>query len=436
MSEQRRSTMEKPQFRHPADLADELESLSPEEAAQALIQLPPETAAQTLGELDPQAAQAILKFVEESKLREYLHYLPPNVAADLLGFLDEEKRQRILASLTREESRRIQNLLVYPPDTAGGIMSDQFIKLRANQTVQEVLEELRFRPRPTESDISYLYVVDEQDRLVGVVPLRTLVFAQPEERIQDIMVREVYTLSVHDDREKVAQQFEHYHFLALPVLDDEGRLVGIVKATDALEVAKDEATEDMQLMVGLSGEEKTWTPWPISIKLRLPWLLFNLLTAFLAGWVVSLFEGTIARWTALTAFLPIIAGQGGNAGTQTLTIIVRDLATGDLDLSQGLRALTKELLVGTLNGLVIGSVVGMAGYLWRGDWILGIVAGAAMVLNMIAAAIAGVAVPLGLKLLRQDPALASSIFLTTVTDVCGFFSLLSLATIALHYLLR
>lgn len=209
--------------------------------------------------------------------------------------------------------------------------------------------------------------------------------------------------SVHDSREEVIRQFEHYHFLALPVLDDEGRLVGIVKATDVLEAAKDEATEDMQLMVGLSGEERVWTPWPISVRLRLPWLVINLGTAFLAGWVVSRFEHVITKWAALAAFLPVIAGQGGNAGMQTLTIIVRDLTTGELEMNTGLRVLFKELLVGLVNGLAIGLIVGAVGYLWQKHLILGLIAASAMVLNMIAAAFAGVAVPLTLKLLRLDP---------------------------------
>lgn len=216
--------------------------------------------------------------------------------------------------------------------------------------------------------------------------------------------------------------------------DAEGRLVGVVKSNDALEVASKEATEDMQLMVGLSGEERALTPWQNSIRSRLPWLYINLSTAFLAAFVVGLFEDTIARWTALAVFLPIVAGQGGNAGMQTLTVVIRDLALGKFEPGDGRRALMKEITLGLLNGLAIGLVVGLIGWWWKGSAALGLVAGAAMLLNQLAAAVSGVLIPLGLKSLRLDPALASSIFLTTVTDVAGFFFFLGLATMGLKWL--
>jgi magnesium transporter len=215
------------------------------------------------------------------------------------------------------------------------------------------------------------------------------------------------------------------------VVDLDGRLVGVVKASDALEIATEEATEDMQLMVGLSGEERALTPWTTSISRRLPWLCVNLVTAFMAAAVVSMFEGTIAKWSALAIFLPIVAGQGGNAGMQTLTIIIRDLALGELTPGDGRRALMKEMILGLINGLAIGLIVGVIGWVWKGSIVLGVVAAAAMLLNQLAAAMSGVLIPLGLKWLRLDPAMASSIFLTTVTDVAGFFFFLGLASIAL-----
>ncbi|MEO6183361.1 MAG: magnesium transporter, partial [Verrucomicrobiota bacterium] len=219
----------------------------------------------------------------------------------------------------------------------------------------------------------------------------------------------------------------------LPVVDENGRLVGVVRANDVLGIAQHEATEDMQLMVGLSGEERALTPWTKSIRTRLPWLLVNLATAFLAAAVVGFFESTIAQWTVLAIFLPIVAGQGGNAGAQTLTVIIRDLALGEISPGDGRKALKKELLLGLANGLAIGLVVGVLGYLWKGQAILGCVIGLAMLLNMAAAALAGVLIPFGLKAAKIDPALASSIFVTTVTDVAGFFFFLGLATLALHW---
>ncbi|MCD6339043.1 MAG: magnesium transporter [Verrucomicrobia bacterium] len=418
---------------HPADLADHLQALSAEEAARVLKETPLEKAAAALAEMDTEAARSVLEHFEPKQLATLLQRLPSHLAADLAGLLDTPEQTAVLGLLPSEESSDVRSLLQYPPDAAGGIMSKSFISLRADQMAEEALRDLQRRPKPGESDISYLYVTDAENRLVGVVPLRSLVFASPGQRVGEIMSREVRAIRADADREELARQFERYHFLALPVVDEEGRLLGIVKASDALEAAKDEATEDMQLMVGLSGEEHVTTPWQRAVSRRLPWLLVNLGTAFLAGWVVGLFQDTIARWTALAVFLPIIAGQGGNAGMQTLTIIVRDLATGDLPPALGWRALSKELLVGLLNGLAIGLVVGVIGWLWQGNWLLGLVAGAAMFLNLVAAAFAGVCIPLGLRLFRLDPALASSIFLTTVTDVAGFFFFLGLAAFALKY---
>jgi magnesium transporter len=207
----------------------------------------------------------------------------------------------------------------------------------------------------------------------------------------------------------------------------------MVSAQKAMDVIKEEATEDMQLMVGLSGEERALTPWQQSIRKRLPWLCINLATAFLAGAVVGIFEGTIAKWTALAIFLPIVAGQGGNAGVQTLTVIIREMALGELSIGDGRKALVKEVILGVLNGIAIGVLVGIVGYAWQGSIVLGVVVGAAMLLTMVAAALSGVLVPYTLKAMRIDPALASSIMVTTVTDVGGFFFFLGLAAMAMHW---
>jgi magnesium transporter len=247
------------------------------------------------------------------------------------------------------------------------------------------------------------------------------------------MSRDVKSLRVDDDQEKIARVFEQHRYLGLPVLEQDGTLVGVVPASEVIEIVQDEATEDMQLMVGLSGEERVLTPWQRSVKPRLLWLNINLLTAFIAGAVVNVFESTIAKWTVLAVFLPIIAGQGGNAGSQTLTVIIRGLATGEITPGDGRKALTKEVILGVLNGLAIGAVVGFIGYLWKGNLILGVIVAIAMVLNMLAAAVAGVMVPYVLKALRIDPALASSIIVTTVTDVAGFFFFLGLAALAMSW---
>jgi len=420
---------------HPADLADRLQRLSLEDAQRLLPGLPPALAAGALAELEHDRQWELLTSLPEDKLPPLLTELPPRVVADLVPALPPPARRSALEKLPARQRQRVQALLHYAPDTAGGIMSDRFITLRDNMTVDQARELLRGHAQEERSeDVAYLYVTDAGQRLVGIVSLRDLVFRRAERPMSEIMNRDVKCLRTEDDQEKMAQEFEHYHYLGLPVLDPSGVLVGVVKASDALEVAQAEATEDMQLMVGLSGEERTLTPWYTAVRRRLPWLYINLATAFLAALVVNLFESTIARWTALAVFLPIIAGQGGNAGMQTLTIVVRDLALGEISAGDGWRALSKELMLGLVNGLAIGLVVGLIGWLWKGSLALGLVAFAAMLLNQLSAAFAGVAIPFGLKAVRVDPALASSIFVTTVTDVAGFFFFLGLALLAMRWL--
>jgi magnesium transporter len=420
---------------HAADLADRLQRLDADEARELLRQLPVDKVAAALVEVEEDRLPDFLDAFDAGQLAEILQRTAPAKAVDLLQQLPPAVRRDALAQLPAEAADSVRKLLRYPEDTAGGVMSNRFIALREDMTVEQVRELLRARAQEERTeDIAYLYVTDPEHRLVGIVSLRDLVFRRAERRMNEILNRDVKFVRVDADQEKLAREFEHYHYLGLPVLDAEGRLVGVVKASDALEVANKEATEDMQLMVGLSGEEHALTPWQHSIKRRLPWLYINLATAFLAAFVVSLFEGTIAKWAALAVFLPIVAGQGGNAGMQTLTVIIRDLALGDITPGDGRRALLKEMTLGLLNGLAIGAVVGLVGWLWQGSPLLGLVAGAAMFLNQLAAAFAGVVIPLGLKAVRLDPALASSIFLTTVTDVAGFFFFLGLATLGLKWM--
>jgi magnesium transporter len=312
-------------------------------------------------------------------------------------------------------------------------MQTEVISVSEDLTIAEAIEMLRREEENLPNGIFYIYVVDSEYRLRGVLRVRDLLFSPSSLKISDIMVPEVRAVSVHADQEEIARLFRAYGFSAIPVVDDFQRLRGVVTADDVLNIVEEEATEDMQRMVGLSGEETTQTPWMHSVRNRLPWLYFNLATAFLAGWVVSLFESTIAKYAVLAIFLPIIAGQGGNAGTQTLTIIVRSLALGEVPEKHHRAILTKEIIVGLLNGLAIGLVVGAVSWLWKNDFVLGAITFAAMMLNMIAAGVAGVVIPFGLRALRIDPALASAIMLTTVTDVVGFFLFLGLAALVLSY---
>lgn len=418
---------------HPADLADRLQRLELDEARSAVLSLPRKRVAAALADLEEERAIELLVSLTDEQLVGFFAELPHNDVADLMALLPPGRQRHLLGLMPEEHAGDVRQLLRYSEDSAGGIMTDRYIALQGDHTVQQCMELLRGRAEHEREDVSYLYVTDHAEKLLGVVPIRELVFARPDRKIREIMKRDVAAVRVDDDQEEIARRFEHYHFLGLPVLDRLGHLVGIVKATDALEIAREEATEDMQLMVGLSGEERALTPWNKVVARRLPWLYVNLATAFLAAFVVGLFESTIAKWTALAIFLPIVAGQGGNAGMQTLTVIIRDMALGELTPGDGRRALLKEAVLGIVNGVAIGLVVGLIGWWWKDSPELGLVAGVAMVLNQMAAAFSGVLIPFGLKWCKVDPAMASSIFLTTVTDVAGFFFFLGLAALALRH---
>jgi len=416
---------------HPADLADEIERLPVEEAQQEFQELSEEKRAAVLSELDVESRPGVLENLEPAEIARLISDLPHNEAADVLGELDPGIKDLVLTQLSANDREQVSHILEYPPDTAGGIMSDRFIALRDWMTIEQAQNLLRERGQTdTNSEPAYLYVLNASGVLTGIVSVHDLLFRGLTRKIGEVMKTEVQHVSVDDDQEKIARLFQHYHYMALPVLEKNGRLAGVVLASEVMDVLREEATEDMQLMVGLSGEERVLTPWQSSVRKRLPWLCINLATAFLAASVVGLFEKTIAAWTALAVFLPIVAGQGGNAGTQTLTVIIRDMALGEISAGDGKKALFKESFLGLINGVVIGLIVGVVSYMWKGNILLGLVVGAAMVLNMIAAALSGVLVPYTLKALRVDPALASCIMVTTVTDVAGFFFFLGLATLA------
>ena len=419
---------------HPADLADRLQRMPTEEARHILTELPVDAASAALAELEDEWIAGLLEEFPQSKLVPLLNKMYAEEAADVLGEIPEVDRARLLRKMGKEEAQAARDLLKYPEDTAGGIMNDRFVTLRSHHTVGDGLRRIRRKHREqAPTDINYLYVTDKDEKLVGIVSIRDLIFSDDEVKTADVMNREVKYVRATDDQEEVVRRFEKYHFLGLPVLDEEGRLVGVIRGDDALSVAIEEQTEDMQKMVGLSGEERALTPWKQSFGKRLPWLCINLITACFAGAVVGIFESTIETFAVLAIFLPIIAGQGGNAGMQTVTVIIRDMALGELSPGDGRKALFKEILLSVLIGLIIGLIVGVVGYLVGGlfdgrlGWKLGLVVGLAMILNLMAAALFGVLIPFALKFFRLDPALASSILITTVTDVAGFFFLLALA---------
>ncbi|MFP4204455.1 MAG: magnesium transporter [Opitutales bacterium] len=417
---------------HPHDIAVEIRDLTITEIRRLLGKLPNSVTSDVILELPPHVQVQLIESMRVSRLSGIIGEMFSDDVADLLGQISAERLEKIMEQLPPGDAREISDLLKYEEDTAGGIMQTEVISVLEELTIAETIEKLRGMEDWVNTEgFFYVYVTDANGRLRGVLQIRDLLFSKPDRKVRDIMIREVRAVSVHADQEEIARMFKHYNFSVVPVVDDFQRLRGVVTSDDVMDIMEEEATEDMQRMIGLSGEESTMTPWKEAVRKRLPWLYVNLVTAFLAGFVVAMFESTIAQYAVLAVFLPIIAGQGGNAGTQVLTIVVRSLALGDVP-DNGQRAIVlKELIVGILNGLAIGVVVGLIAWMWQRNIALGVIVFAAMVLNMVAAGLAGVVIPFGLKALRIDPALASAIMLTTVTDVVGFLLFLGFAALAL-----
>jgi magnesium transporter len=415
----------------PADKADLVEGLPDTDQVALLSQMLPADSADVLEEMEDKDAAAVAELLHVADLAGILNEMEADEAADVLGDLSPERAAEALREM--EEPEGIIPLLQYPDDTAGGLMTPAVVTLRRDWRVQEALDELR-RVGPQADSTYYLFVTDRAGILQGVVGLRSLVVAFPETTIEAVMDTNVVSVPVTADQEDCARTLSRYGLLALPVVDELGRLVGVITADDLIEVAEDEATEDMYRMVGISGEERVFGPLRSAVLKRLPWLAINMVTLFVAITVVNAFEWVIAGMVALATFLPLVSGEGGNAGSQTTTVIVRGMALGEVDERTGMRALAKELAAALINGAVIGIGTGIAIYVWKGEGIIAVAAGLAMVLNFLVAALAGVLVPLALKLIRVDPALASAAFVTAVTDTLGFLFFLGIATLLIQWL--
>jgi len=423
------------QKQHPADLAQVFSELQDKERDAAFTVLADRNgrlAMEAVSELGPENGAALLATRPAEEIAKLAQDIASDDAAALIDHLPEELSAAVLHLMRPKESTVVENLLEYAERTAGRIMNPNVFALNEDITVGEAITEIQ-----TSRDVEmvfYLYVVDERRHLVGVVSLRRLLLVSPETPLKRIMTADLISARVDMDQEEVARQVAAYNLLAIPVVDAENKLAGIITVDDVIDVIKDEATEDIYRLAGVAGDERAFTPARESLRKRLPWLGINLLTAFLAAAVVGLFEGTIDLFPVLAVFMPIVAGMGGNAGTQTLTVIVRGIALGELTWSNSRKALLKEAVVGLGNGIVLGTAAAAVVWMVRGNPTLGLVLGMAMIINMFVAAAAGTLVPLGLRAANVDPALASSVFITTMTDMFGFFSFLGLATVFARYL--
>ncbi len=411
----------------PVKAAQALENLPPRDASQILKDLPPSVAAQALENLPPASAAAILESYTPAEAAEILHRTGKYQAADIFRRLDQGFSRAVIPLLDQEFSKDIAEILAYPCESAGRMMHTDFLAFRTDTRVRDVILKLRQMAKKQLPSATYCYVVDGANGLLGVLNMRDLLLAAPEAPVSDIMIRDVVKVSPFTDREELVAMAARKHYLAVPVTDENGRLIGIVNTANIIGSTEEEATEDLQILFGASAEERAFSPAWFKITRRLPWLTVNLATAFLAGSVVALFQDFIARVAVLAVFLPIIAGQGGNAGTQTLSVVIRGMMMREITPHNAWRLVWTEVFVGFVNGATIGIITALAAWLWKGNAWLGFVVGAAMIVNMVAAGLAGALIPVTMKRMGFDPAHSSGIFVTTVTDVVGFFAFLSTA---------
>ena len=424
------------QKQHPADLAQlftELHDKDRHSAFTLLAERHPKLAMEGLSELGPEAGAQLLADRSAEEIVKLTQELPSDDAAAIIDYLPEDLSAAVLELIQkRPAGGDVGDLLEYAEQTAGRIMNPKVFALSEDMTAGEAITTLQ-----TSRDVEvvfYLYVIDARRHLVGVVSLRRLLLVAPSTPLKRIMTTDLISVRVDTDQEEVARQVASYNILAIPVVDEENKLVGVITVDDVIDVIKDEATEDVYRLAGVAGDDRVFTSAIDSLRKRLPWLIVNLATAFLAAAVVSRFSATIGAVTLLAAFMPVVAGMGGNAATQTLTVIVRGIALGELTWSNSRKALFKEAAVGLGNGFACGIVGGLVVWLFTHDLMLGVILAMAMVINMFVAATAGTLIPLGLRAMKVDPALASSVFITTLTDVFGFFSFLGLASLFLRFL--
>ena len=409
-----------------------LDVIERQAAFTVLVDRQPKLAMESASELGPERGAALLAGRSAEEIAKLVQEIASDDAAALVDHLPEELSNEVLELMRRRESGQVESLLDYAERTAGRIMNPNVFALSEDLTVAESIAALQSAINV--EMVFYLYVVDARRHLVGVTSLRRLLLVSAETPLKRIMTPDVFSVRVDTDQEEAARLVASYNLLAIPVVDEENKLAGVITVDDVIDVLKDEATEDLYRLAGVSGDERVETPAFEALRKRLPWLGINLVTAFLAASVVAAFEGTIQQATALAVFMPIVAGMGGNAATQTLTVIVRGLALGELSWANARKTLLKESAIGLGNGVALGVVAALVAWVTKGNPVLGLLLGMAMVCNMMVAATAGTLVPLGLKAMKVDPALASSVFITTFTDVVGFASFLGLATIFLRFL--
>lgn len=415
---------------HPADIAGVLEGIPPEQRHSVWRQVDPETMGEVLVEVPEAVRSDLLEDMDHSALVTAVQGLETDDIADLLPELSAEVTAEILFFMDKQGRQRLDAVLSFPEDTAGGLMNVDAVTVRENITLQVVLRYLRLRSELPEY-MNELYVVDRTHRLTGTLQLAKILTSDPKLLVRDVMDENTNKLTVLMPDREVAAAFERYNLINAPVVDEDGRLLGRITVDDVVDVIREEADHSVMAPAGLSEEVDIFAPVIRSARDRAVWLGVNLITAVIASWVIGLFEDTIRKVIALAVLMPIVASMGGNAGTQTVTLVVRGLAVGTITDANARRLLVRELMVGVLNSMLWALIVALVAVAWFHNLALGLIIALAMIINLVFAALAGVIIPVAVHRLGIDPALASGVALTTVTDVVGFLAFLGLATLFL-----
>lgn len=414
---------------HPADVADLIEYLTTDERRLLIDVVGNTMEPEVLTHLDAAVREDVIDHLGPRTLAQILSELDSDDAVDVFEDLEEEVQHRLLSSLPRAYRLLLEESLGYPEDTAGRLMQRELVAIPSAWTVGQTIDYMR-AAEELPDDFYDLVIVNPKHQPVGEIPLSRVLRTRRPVLLTEIMDSDMKLLPVAMDQEDVAYTFRQYGLVSAPVVDEAGRLVGVITVDDVVHVIDEEAEDDLMKLGGVT-ETDLYSAAFDTTKARFPWLVVNLLTAVMASLVIGLFEGTIERLVALAVLMPIVASMGGNAGTQTLTVAVRALAMKDLSAANAMRFVGKEMLVGLTNGILFAILTGLVAWLWFHDPKLGLIIAAAMVFNMLIAGLAGTLIPLGLEKVGVDPAIASSVFLTTVTDVVGFFAFLGLAALFL-----
>lgn len=411
----------------PQSAASRLETLSVEDAIEILEQVPQEIALEVWSALSPNMSADMVELLDDSDALAILKGIDPGRSASILTIIESERSEVLMAGMEPSLSREIRELMVYPIDTAGALMDTRILLFKGNMTADEALQILR--ARRLKRKVAELRIVDEDQRFRSIVKLDSLALADPDQTLDELSDRIVVVVDPNASREEIIEKLESYGLDELTVVDHDGRVLGAIRHSTLIDVLKEDVSIDIQTMVGVSKDERASSGSKFAVRKRLPWMQVNLLTAFAAAAVVGIFESTIAKFTALAVLLPVVAGQSGNAGAQALAVAMRGLALREVQVRDWPKMVRKETIVGLANGVAVAIVCGIAVYIWSGQPGLVLVISSSMILAMVIAGIAGVLVPVGLKKIGQDPAVASSIVLTTITDITGFFAFLGIATL-------